>query len=455
MALSVLTDLEGRPDAPLGRVAQAQGHAYLGLGHKEAGLQACERAVLLDPTLENARTTAMFLRDPEPWFDSVAARQAWWEHHGKPYYIQRLSHSNRPDHDRVLRVGYVSGDFKFHSASRIFTPVVLSHSDQFKVYGYSTLVPAQKSLTAENFRDELIWREVHNMTPMTLARTIQEDKIDILVDLSGYTRGHRLETFCATPAPVQVTAWGYALPTELPVFDAFFADPVYMPKWSRTGVNPVVDLPCVVAYEPPPAMVAPEVLPDRPPVFGSFNRPLKLDNNVLHAWREILRRLPNSTLILKHNDYVGDIREWMVRELGDVVERVEFRGSTTHRKHMLAYQDIDLALDPFLHSGGVTMLEGLWMGVPTVTLPGLKPFSRLSQSVLSVLNLHDFIARNQQDYEDKAVEWVTTRRQELSNLRQSLRGTLQASPIMVGYVEAVESAYRTLWHAWCQKEHGK
>ena len=327
--------------------------------------------------------------------------------------------------------------------------MVLGHSDRFKVYGYSTCPPGEQDPTTGLYRDDLVWRDVHAMTTAALVQTVQEDAIDILVDLSGFTRYHRLETFCAKPAPVQATAWGYAVPTELPVFNAFFSDPVHYPKGTRTCREPVVDLPCAVTYDPPPGVPEPHALPNRAPVFGSLNRAAKLDATVLHAWRDVLLQVPGSTLVLKGQSYTDDTQTWVRRELGKAQDQVRFLPVTPHRAHILTFQDVDLALDPFLHSGGVTTLEGLWMGVPPVTLPGTRPFARISASVLSVLGLHDFIVSSPEEYVAKAVEWVTTRRQELSQIRTTVRQRLQDSPVMAGYVGAVEAAYRKLWHAWC------
>ena len=388
--------------------------------------------------------------DLDPAFDFTVARREWWATHGEPQGGVNRTHSNIRDPNRVLRVGYVSGDFRHHSAGIIFGPVVLGHSDRFKVYGYSTCPPDKHDPTTGLYRDDLIWRDVHDMDHAALTQTIQEDAIDILVDLSGFTQYNRLEAFCAKPAPVQVTAWGYAVPTELPVFDAFFSDPVHYPKGMRACREPVVDLPCAVTYDPPPLVPEPQSLPDRPPVFGSLNRVAKLDPRVLRAWRDILLCVPGSTLVLKDGEYVGEIGEWVLRELGAAAPQARFLGETPHREHILTYQGIDLALDPFLHSGGVTTLEGLWMGVLPVTLPGTRPFTRISASALSILGLHNFIASSPEEYVAKAVEWVTTRRQELSKIRTTLRQRLQASPIMAGYVDAVEAAYRELWGAWCR-----
>ena len=239
------------------------------------------------------------------------------------------------------------------------------------------------------------------------------------------------------------------MPTGFPVFDGFFADPVYMPETARVGIEPVVDLPCVVTYEPPPLCPVAQ-LRAGPPVFASFNRPLKIDEQVLLAWSEILQRVPESRLALKHGEFKGEYRERVLRVMGATAQRVDFLPTTPHMQHMVTYGGVDLALDPFVHSGGLTTLEAAWMGVPTVTLPGTRPFSRVSASVYTAMDHTEFIVKDRGQYVEDAVAWVTTRRKELSRVRETLRLDLQRSPVMTGYVQAVEDAYRTLWQKWCR-----
>jgi predicted O-linked N-acetylglucosamine transferase (SPINDLY family) len=77
---------------------------------------------------------------------------------------------------------------------------------------------------------------------------------------------------------------------------------------------------------------------------------------------------------------------------GVATERVTLLGWPNASEPYEAYHDIDLALDPFPHSGGMTTLEALWMGVPVVTCVGQTIPSRLTAASLSALGLTDFIA---------------------------------------------------------------
>lgn len=379
---------------------------------------------------------------------ATSLRAAWWRGHGMRAR-QRVP-MNDDKAERQLRVGYVSGNFNFHSACTVFAPVVLGHSASIQPYCYSSSRPESHDEVTEAFRRETHWRDVYEWSDAALADLILRDEIDVLVDLSGFTPWNRLPVFAMRPAPVQVHGWGYAYPTTFPCFDAFFADPVALPVEWRAGAERVVDLPCILAQADRRMFAEAGELPclSRAPVFGCFNRPEKVNERSLALWKRVLDAVPGSSLVLKFGGFTAQFQAHAMRVLGG---RVRFPGATEMMQHVAAYDGIDLALDPLAQSGGVSSLEALWMGVPVVTLPRRNIGTRTSASALTVLGLRDeFVAASEDDYVQKAATWVTTRRQELAALRAGLRERMRASPLCAGYVDAVEAAYRMLWNEWCQ-----
>ena len=138
---------------------------------------------------------------------------------------------------------------------------------------------------------------------------------------------------------------------------------------------------------------------------------------------------------------------------GIAPERLLFSISTNHQDHMLAYQQCDLCLDPWPHGGGVVFLEQMWMGVPTLTLRGKQPSGRTGASVLTVLNHHEWIAESVEDYIEKAVLLSSggMETKSLLSSRKTLRDEFSRSPVVHGYAQAVEAAYRGVWREWCKK----
>jgi len=188
--------------------------------------------------------------------------------------------------------------------------------------------------------------------------------------------------------------------------------------------------------------------------FGSLNRLTKVSAEAYRVWAEVLLAVPRSRLILK----TPELNDAAVRErvaghftqAGVAAERIIMLGKSSWHEHMQAYNQIDMALDPFPHGGGVTALEGLMMGVPVITLRWPTVVGRLSASIMTTLGLTDWIAETQEQYVALAIRKASDL-QSLAELRQQLRGMFTSSIIgdQVAYARAVEQEYRLLWQEWC------
>lgn len=353
---------------------------------------------------------------------------------------------------KPIRVGYVSGDYRRHSAAYIFGGVVKNHSPRVEPYLYSTqALEPDKDPVSKKYKDLAgdRWRDICGMSDEDADKLIRKDKIDILVDLSGHTGGCRLPLFTRKPAPIQVTAWGFAHGTGCPEIDYFFADPIAVPEEERVHyAEKVVDLPCIVTFDPPDDYGLSGV--SNPPyqynngiiTFGCFSRFEKLSTAYLATVQEILLEVPNSRLILKDNAYRRPYAIRRVHSIMDAVDpkRILFSVGTNQPDHFLAYQQCDLILDPFPHSGGTCCLEQLYMGVPLVTLYGKQAAGRTASSVLTLMGRGEWVTHSREEY----IEEASARVHYIHNCRKTLRKELMESPVMKGYVEAVEQTYFNL-----------
>ena len=419
------------------------------------------RALVLAPDYVEAHSNLIFALDFDPQASAAVAfgeRRRWNAAHAARHAHTVAPHDNEPTRGRRLRVGYVSADFRRHSAAAAFGPVIFEHDrDAFDVVCYSGV--SRPDDVTERFREAAgLWRSTLGVADETLAATIRGDRIDILVDLSGHSAGNRLGVFARRPAPIQCTGWGHALGTGLDAIDYLFADRVAAPPESRGLFSEtVVELPALVCYDPPAVAPDPGPLPAAvrgAVTFGCFNRPWKVTDNTLTAWAEILRRIPRARLTLKFSGLeVPAAQRRFVDSLaagGVAAERVRFLGGSDHASHLAAYREVDVALDPFPHGGGVTALEGLWMGVPMVTLLGDRIPGRMGASFLTPPGLADWIATSPDDYVARAVRHAGDLA-GLARLRAGLRSRLAASPLCDhrAYSRAVENAYREMWDRWC------
>jgi predicted O-linked N-acetylglucosamine transferase (SPINDLY family) len=334
---------------------------------------------------------------------------------------------------------------------------------QFDVFVYSNHKSKNDDAVAHLFKQNVtVFRNISYLTDAAVAKMIENDAIDILVDLSGHSGGNRLLVFAQKPAPIQITAWGYATGTGMRAMDVFFADEVSVPPQDKQYfAEDVRYLPCIAGLtfsngqfpdvNELPALSCSLV------TFGCFNRLQKLSNEALNTWIELLLELPNSRLILK----LPGLHDLSVREritkhftkAGVAENRMILQGHTPWDEHIQAFNCIDVALDPFPHSGGVTTLESLMMGVPVITLRAATVAGKISASMMTALNLTDWIAETPDEYIKLAIQ-KTKDIQALSTLRQQLRNRFTSSIIgnPVAYVRAVEKEYRQLWEEWCARQ---
>jgi predicted O-linked N-acetylglucosamine transferase (SPINDLY family) len=379
--------------------------------------------------------------------------------YGAPLAGTIRPHANRPDPARKLRVGYMSGYFRRHSTIYAFGGVLLEHDPaQLDIVCYSDTV--EEDALSERFRGRAhAWRRIVGLTDDQVAEMVRADAIDILVDAVGHMSGNRLLVFARKPAPIQVTAWGEPTGTGLATMDYLLADPVLAPESERRLLpERIADLPNFLAYWAPEALPEPVRLPalDRGYVtFGSFNRHLKLQDPVLRVWADILRRSPTARLVIKaEHENVARSRPARIKALlaeqGVAEDRVTLIGRDDRIDHFSAYHGVDIALDPFPHGGGMTTLDALWMGVPTVTFPGRTFSSRLAAASMTAVGLADFVAADQDGYVGLAIAKAADL-DALAQLRAGLRARVATSAIgdQPTYTRAVEAAYREMWRRWC------
>jgi predicted O-linked N-acetylglucosamine transferase (SPINDLY family) len=422
-----------------------------------------DRALAIKPDFADAISNKIFTLDLASDVDveeQPAARKYWWRHVGaKLADRSRFVHRNDPDPARCLRLGYVSADFRRHSAAATFRPVLQHHDrTQFEIVCYSCSI-AQDERTEEFRRIADRWVDASQLSDRMLAEQVFSDKIDILIDLSGHSAGNRLGTFARKPASIQVTAWGHATGTGLPTIDYLFGDPVTISEDVRPFfAEKLYDLPCIITTEPPPLGLRPcdpPVLANGYVTFGVFNRMSKVSDDAVAVWADILNRVPRSRLLMKDGALDDEAVRGGLRDRfaahGLSPERIDLLGYTPREQHLATFAKIDICLDPFPQNGGVSTWEALHMGVPVVAKLGHVPASRLSGAILSSLGLNDWVAQSVDEYAAIAAA-SAAQPDRLRHLRHALAGTIAQSASGNGarYTRAVEQAYRAMWEDYCR-----
>ena len=368
---------------------------------------------------------------------------------------ERPRPAQRPLDGRPLRVGYLSADLCQHTVG-LFAQGVLQAHDSLRVAVFAYSAGQQNDAVTQAIRAVSIFRDVSALNDAALAHQIRQDAVDVLVDLSGHTAGSRLTVFAHRPAPVQVAWLGYFATTGLTCMDAVLLDVWHAPPGTEAQfVEPLVRLPMGrFCYQPvawAPAHVAPlPCLRNGHITFGCFNNTAKLNAGVLDVWSALLAAVPAARLVLKWRTLVDDALCQSLRQgfaaRGIGPDRIKLRGISPHADLLNAYADIDIALDPFPFTGGLTSCEALWMGVPVVSWPQERVVSRQTLALLSTIGLADLAATDAADYVRIAVA-LAADPARLTSLRSGLRARMQASPLMdlPGFTRALEDTLQRLY----------
>lgn len=360
-----------------------------------------------------------------------------------------VSEAGRYSHEKI-RVGYLSADLRSHPVAYFLRPLLEFHDrDSFQVFLY-------KANTEEDCVTEQLqgWadytRSIANLSDEGAASQIAADEIDILVDLSGHTKDNRLPVLAYKPAPVILSGIGYFNSLGMDI-DGFLSDVYCSPQETHPAFKEkLLKLPnthfCYSQFEKFPAINEQMAWERNGYVtFGCFNNFSKVTDEMLLAWQKILCRCPGSRLLLKHKLFDSEEgRQCAItrmQRLALPVERVELRGFSVG--YLQEYNDVDIALDTYPYTGGLTTLEALLMGVPVVTLYGNRHGTRFGLSFLSNAGVAELAADSREGYVQLACA-LADDKDLLISLHRNLRSMVQKSPLLdgAGYCRDVERLYK-------------
>ncbi|TFW07014.1 methyltransferase type 11 [Oxalobacteraceae bacterium OM1] len=365
-------------------------------------------------------------------------------------------------HDGPLRVGYVSADLCQHTVG-LFVKDVLAAHDKSRVTAFAYSAGRQQDWVTTAIQHATTFRDVSTLDDAALAAQIRADEINVLVDLSGHTGGSRLTAFALRPAPVQVSWLGYFATTGLPTIDAVLLDEWHAPPGTESQfVERIIRMPQGrLCYTPvpfaPDTVAPPPCLANGYITLGSFNNTAKYNEYVFDVWAQVLHAVPTSRLLLKWRTFHDEPLQAKVRaafaERGIDPARIELRGASFHADVLKQYADIDIALDPFPFTGGLTSCEALWMGVPVVTWPQSRVVSRQTFAFLSQIGLAELAATDAEEYV-RIAAGLAADIQRLAGLRAGMRDRMRSSPLcnVADFAKGLEDTYFALYNDFAAEQ---
>lgn len=367
---------------------------------------------------------------------------------------QRLVVPPRRKSDR-LRIGYLSGDFCRHATSFLASRLFALHDrERFAVFAYSTGPDDQSAIRGEIAAGCDAFVDVARFDPLALAQRIALDRIDILVDLAGYTLHSRPATLALRPAPIQVSYLAYLQTSGAPWIDYALLDRQVLTEAERAHWSESI------AYLPHTLYICDDcsegehrgvsradfALPADKFVFASLNASWKVGEADFTLWMEILRAVPESVLLI-YADSPAVVANLSVAaaHAGIDAGRLFFTGQVDREVHQRRFQVADLFLDTRECNAHTTAIEALAAGLPVLTQVGTSVPGRVGASLLAAHGVGELVAESAEQYVAKAVRFATD-----AGWREGLRRAVRRRAGSALFcterrVREIERAYETMW----------
>lgn len=363
--------------------------------------------------------------------------------------------------DRILRIAYLSADFRQHPVAIFIEQVLKLHdTTRYEIHCLSdTHQPDAVTRRLQGYR--LHWHATAQLSEDALIQLIHSLGIDILVDLGGHT-SLRPSLLATKLAPVQISYLGHVNTTGLASVDYRLTDLLLDPpgtteQWHTETLVRLGDH--CFTYTPPDS--SPDISPlpmlgNHYPTFGSFNKRYKLNRLTISRWANVMQAIPNARMLMIGRAVSTESGRASIIQLfsdyGIGADRLEFIGYLPLQDYLAVHQRIDLIMDCFPWNGHTTTMNSLWMGVPTVTIEGQHHAGRFGHAIATHLGLAEFSVSNEQAFTRRVTELVA-QPEHLAELRTGMRQRMLSSPLCdhQGLTSRIDASYHSMWQSWLAK----
>ena len=354
-----------------------------------------------------------------------------------------------------IRLGYFSADLHAHATSFLISELLELHDrKQFEVLAYSFGHGPRDAMfdRIKGAVDEFF--DVRDWSDEEICQHAREQKIDIAIDLKGYTQDSRPGIFARRCAPVQINYLGFPGTMGMPSIDYIIADRIVIPECERAHYSEkVLYMPHCYQVNDSQRRISTRNftrqefgLPDGAFVFCCFNNNYKILPETFDIWMRLLTRVPGSVLWLyKDNDTAAQNLRLEAARRGVDSSRLVFAERMPLDEHLARHQLADLFLDTFPCNAHTTASDALWAGLPIITRVGRSFSSRVAASLLTAMDLGELISHDATQYEKLAIR-LASEPNQLMEIRSKLRAQKTISPLFdtKNYVDAIERLYQQI-----------
>jgi protein O-GlcNAc transferase len=365
--------------------------------------------------------------------------------------------------NRKIRIAYVSCGFHQHPNAYLTAELIEIHDrSRFEVLGVSLGPDDQSQIRARLIRAFDQFYDVRRQSDHEVAALLNELKVDVAVDRSGYIVDARPGIFAARPAPIQVNYLGFPGTLGANFYDYIIADATVLPFDRQPFyTEKIVHLPDTYQVNDSKRPIAVRTptreeagLPAEGFVFCCFNNCYKITPPVFDIWMRLLERVEGSVL-------------WLVRERATIEtnlrreaaargidpQRLVFASRVPLKDHLARHRLADLFLDTLPYNAHTTAADALWVGLPVVTCCGQSFAGRVAASLLQAIGAPDLVTDDPEAYERLALR-IASDQSVRKELGERLRRNQLSHPLFNTdrYRRHIEAAYLHMWEVWQRGE---
>ena len=342
--------------------------------------------------------------------------------YAQDYSLHTKNHQKIKERKKI-KIGYISTRVRQPLAKLSEGWLRQANKNRYEIYVYnldSTLIANEENLEYDLKKFSDHYWQFSNKGYKEIIDHVLEDDLDILVfpdigmdPITSFIAAFRL-------APVQCTTWAHPITSGLPTIDYFLSSDLMEPANGESHyTEKLVRLPNLGVYLTYPRQSDMTVSrselgfsPDQILYFccQSLQKYLPQFD---YLFPEIAIKNPNALFVFiepsTQTRYYADI---FVKRLVKIFQEynLDFErhckilSRISPEKFLAVMREMDIFLDSFGWSGGITTMHALNCGLPVVTCPGKLMRARHSYALLHRIGMLETIAQDEKDYIDIAVK---------------------------------------------------